>query len=95
MWQPGSVPLREHVTSAFNRLESPGGGDSRWGTSARAVNRYLAARLFASWVPYKSTRLLALVEDVSRAHDVLAREAGSQDLLAAIRATDLRIVHGR
>lgn len=94
-WQPGSVPLQDHVASAFSRLQYPRGGDSRWGASARAVNRYLAARLFASWVPYKSTRLLALVEDVSRAHDVLTREAGSQDLLAAIRATDLRIVHAR
>lgn len=94
-WEPAMGPLAVHVSAAFGRLPAPPGGRSKWGEDGRAVSRYLAARLFASWVPYRSQRLLDLVDDIARAHDLLASEAAHQDLTGAIRATDLQIVHGR
>jgi hypothetical protein len=58
------------------------------------VKRYLAARLFGSWVPYRVDRLSALVEHLQQTLLVLNEEASRADLLEAIRATDLRMVHG-
>jgi hypothetical protein len=92
-WRPDTGSLGGHVSAAFSRADVPVPEGSRWGDAGRVVNRYLAARLFASWVPYKSERLLALVDDLCRAHALLVREAARQDLVDAIRAVDLRIVH--
>ena len=58
---------------------------SRWGDLAPVVNRYLAARLFASWVPYKSNRLLALIDDLERAHAILAEAVANATLVDALR----------
>jgi hypothetical protein len=96
-WSPETGSLANHVLHAFSSRVESGAVPSRscWGTAAPVVNRYLAARLFASWVPYRADRLSALVRDLAHAHTVLRDEAGGSDLLAAIRATDLRIVHAR
>lgn len=94
-WSPSMGLLAEHVRRAFRaRLDtSSPRSPSAWGDAAPVVNRYLAARLFASWVPYRSNRLSALVLDLAHAHTVLSAHAARTDLLAAIRATDLQLVH--
>ena len=94
-WSPSDGPLRDEVARRFAATRGTPPTSSTWGGSRIVVNRYLAARLFASWVPYRSDRLGALVHDLAQAHLVLQEEAGraGATLLDAIRATDLRIVH--
>jgi hypothetical protein len=97
-WTPGDSSLREHVIRSFEALRHDRTPDveagSAWGSNGPVVNRYLAARLFASWVPYRADRLTALVDDLDRTLDVLNANAAGTTLLEAIRATDLRVVHG-
>lgn len=96
-WSPGPAgPLRAHVSRVFDRSSEPQEADARsaaWGEHADVVKRYLAARLFASWVPYRADRLTALIDDVSRTLDLLKEQAARKPLLDAIRDTDLRVVH--
>lgn len=94
-WHPADGTLAGSVRRAFSELaaEAPRAPVSRWGANARTVNRYLAARLFASWLPYRAQRLSDLVRELDRAHAILVEEAGRSGLLEGIRASDLRIVH--
>jgi hypothetical protein len=94
-WCPADGQLAHYVGQAFSSMPGVPEPSSSWGEKRTVVNRYLAARLFASWVPYRSERLGALVQDLARAHQVLREEAARHGagLVEAIRATDLRIVH--
>ena len=96
-WSPSIGCLADHVHRAFRDHGWPPHNQaaSHWGDNARVVIRYLAARLFASWIPYRADRLLAVVRDVAHAHATLLEESRGVDLRAAIRATDLRLVHAR
>jgi len=68
---------------------------------ARAVNRWLAARLFGAWIAYQSTGLLAIVRLLRIALDTLAVELmrmqkdtlQRREVLEAIRQSDYLIVH--
>jgi hypothetical protein len=100
-WRPTLGRLADYVARVFSLL---GGGATpsrtpgpATATTDTVVNRYLAARLFASWIPYQADRLRALVDDLARTHRILREEAAraGASLLEAIRATDLRVVHGR
>ena len=94
-WSPGDGPLAGSVRLVFSEIgaQAPRAAASHWGVNARVVNRYLAARLFASWVPYRAQRLSDLVQDLDRAHALLREESRRSGLLEGIRAADLRIVH--
>jgi len=95
-WTPGTDSLSEHVVRAFRAPREDGALTQEplsWGRQGRIVNRYLAARLFASWVPYRSHRLTALLDDLVRTLTLLKEAASRTELLEAIRATDLRVVH--
>jgi hypothetical protein len=96
-WFPGGNPLRTHVIQAFERRSEDAMAardvDS-WDGKSAVVNRYLAARLFASWVPYRADRLTAVIDHLQRTLAVLKEAASGTELLEAIRATDLRVVHG-
>lgn len=97
-WQPGADPLAAHVIDACRRGLSAAGNpahSSRWGDQAPVVNRYLAARLFASWVPYRTERLMDLLDDLRRTLHILEEESRRQPLLDAFRNTDLRVVHAQ
>jgi Fe-S-cluster containining protein len=72
------------------------------GHDNRAIRRYLAARLFGNWIAYNGHGLRAVVEGLRVHLAVLrmklvtcARAATSpqSDLIEAIRATDLLLVH--
>jgi Fe-S-cluster containining protein len=100
-WTPGNQSLRAHVIHAFGVVgaldEQPRRGKSSdlpGGEHGRVVNRYLAARLFASWIPYRADRLAALIDHLEETRASLEEESGRIGLLEAIRATDLRVVHG-
>jgi hypothetical protein len=68
---------------------------------ARAVNRWLAARLFGAWIAYQSTGLLVIVRLLRVALDTLVVELmrmqkeslQRRDVLEAIRQSDYLIVH--
>jgi hypothetical protein len=75
-----------------------------WAAHARAVRRYLAAKLFASWAALQGAGLDAWTRVVEIALDVLAVEAAraaaaspsgldDEALLEAVRRADLLIVH--
>jgi hypothetical protein len=95
MWRPGADTLRRHVTECFHArreaADSPHADDAHGASGV--INRYLAARLFASWVPYRASRLAALVDDLLRTLAMLREEMSRADLLEAIRATDFAIIH--
>jgi hypothetical protein len=96
-WKPGGSSLRAHVNGVFadaRREESTADPAPSLDDADTVVKRYLAARLFGSWVPYRVDRLSALVEHLQQTLLVLKEEASRADLLEAIRATDLRTVHG-
>jgi hypothetical protein len=94
-WSPQRTALAEHVSAAFRTAAPGAAATSRWGLDAPVVNRYLAARLFASWVPYRSGRLVDLVKDLMTTHERLTAAARRKELLEAIREVDLLVVHGR
>lgn len=86
-----------------NEIRSLGAlaGDSEF---APVIERFLAAKLFASWAAYQGDGTAAVRESVRAAHGVLlaeietaCREAGraldSELLLRAIRQTDLQLLH--
>jgi hypothetical protein len=94
-WTPGSSPLAAHVRERFVEESRTASTEksSRWGEQSEVVSRYLAARLFASWVPYRADRLTALIDDLEATHGVLEEEAAQGDLREAVRMADLRVVH--
>jgi Fe-S-cluster containining protein len=94
-WDPAHGPLAAHVARSFASVARGPRALSAWGVNAAVVNRYLAARLFASWVPFSSACLTALIQDLARTHALLQARASREgvDLLEAFRANDLRVVH--
>jgi Fe-S-cluster containining protein len=68
---------------------------------SRAVNRWLAARLFGSWIAYQSTGILAIVRLLRVALDTLVVELTRmekaslqrREVLDAIRHSDYLLVH--
>lgn len=75
-----------------------------WTDFARPVKRYLAARAFASWIPWHARDLRVAVRWLAAARSVLkveaARECGRTgrrldraQLVAAVRRADLLLVH--
>ena len=69
---------------------------------SRAVNRWLAARLFGTWIAYQGGGLLTIVRYLRAALDVLtvelARAAAEGDLdrravLESLRRSDYLLVH--
>ncbi len=67
---------------------------------ARPVNRYLATKLVASWVPWLATRSTTTARAVEVAHHVVLVEAaraagtpGRAALVHAVRQADLLLVH--
>jgi hypothetical protein len=94
-WRQGSITLADHVAIAFGCVPRGPRIESAWGERRTVVNRYLAARLFASWVPYRADRLSALIDDLAATHSLLLAAAarGNATLTDAIRATELRTVH--
>jgi Fe-S-cluster containining protein len=104
-WTPARGDLSAHVRAVFARLATTRRPPpDRDGSHARVIKRYIAARLFASWVPYRADRLTSLVDALDDAHALLTEEISRRsanpaqltrdDLLESIRATDFRIVHG-
>lgn len=90
---------------------TPPGGSGSGGTDSsrpdrldRTLRRYLAARVFASWVAYQGLGLRTLVRSLEAALAVVRAEAGrvvaaagrgldEALLVEAIRAADLRLLH--
>jgi hypothetical protein len=68
---------------------------------SRAINRWLAARLFGSWIAYQSTGLLAIARLLRVALDTLVMELTRLqkellqrcDVVEAIRQSDYLLVH--
>ena len=104
-WTPRGGDLSGHVRAVFAGLAAARRPpEVRSVPHARVFTRYLAAKLFASWVPYRADRLTSLIDALDHAHALLIGEISrrsadpahlSRDaLLESIRATDFRIVHG-
>jgi len=90
-WSPGGAPLLHEVHDAFAALAPPTADVDRAGV---AVKRWLAARLFGSWIAYQGEGLRTVVRYLRACLDAfhleLARDA---DPLEAIRRSDRLIVH--
>jgi hypothetical protein len=78
--------------------------EPKWDSFAPVVNRYLAARLFASWAAYRGDGIRSILEAASIADAVLRVETVRQCVGAnraldsfllkeAIRRSDLLLVH--
>ena len=77
---------------AFDTLPSPPAA----ATAAHdpAVKRWLAARLFGSWIAYQGDSLRTLVRYLRACHDVFLVElARDGNALQAIRRSDCLIIH--
>jgi hypothetical protein len=83
------------------KMLTPMAGDSEF---APVIERFLAAKLFASWAAYQGDGVTAIRESVRNAHRLLiaetetaCREAGrtidAELLKRAIRRTDLQLLH--
>lgn len=99
--EPGLVipPLPEAASAADHRWVEPA-----WSAFSGPVRRYLAARLFASWLAYQGRGLRTVVAGVRLALDVVRVEAAgaclgaAHDLdrallLEAVRAADRLLLH--
>jgi hypothetical protein len=90
-WSPGTTPLRYEVHDAFARLAPPA---AVLRPRDLAVKRWLAARLFGSWIAYQAEGLRTLVRYLHACFDTFLIElARDDDALEAIRRSDRLIVH--
>lgn len=91
-WTPGSGALLDTVQASFPRLPSAAAVADR---DRRAIARWLAARLFATWSAYQGERgLKAIVEYLRNCLDTFNREvAADGNALEAIRRSDLFLLH--
>ena len=92
-WSPASgMPLEHAVRDAFGMLPPP--RTSALAPHDDAVKRWLAARLFGSWIAYQANALGTLVRYLQACHDIFAiefaRDGRARD---AIRRSDHLIVH--
>jgi len=92
-WGPNEgIPLEHAVHDAFGMLPPP--PTSTPEPHDAAVKRWLAARLFGSWLAYQGDALATIVAYLHACHDVfrveLARDGNARE---AIRRSDHLIVH--
>ena len=92
-WSPdSSVPLERAVHDAFGTVATP--PSAALAAHDPAVKRWLAARLFGSWIAYQGNSLRTLVRYLLACHDVFVVElARDGHALEAIRRSDRLIVH--
>lgn len=92
-WLPADgAPLESVVRDAFGKLPPPAAGTLA--PHEPAVKRWLAARLFGSWVAYQGNALGTLVRYLHACLDVLTIElARDGNPREAIRRADHLIVH--
>jgi Fe-S-cluster containining protein len=91
-WQPdGGVPLEHVVRDAFARIAPR---TAALAAFEPAVKRWLAARLFGTWIAYQGNGLMTIVRYLRACCDVfdveLARDGRARE---AIRRADHLIVH--
>jgi Fe-S-cluster containining protein len=90
-WTPGPHPLLHAVRDAFGTMAPPTAVLDVW---EPAVKRWLAARLFGTWIAYQGTGLQTIVRYLGACLDVFTIElARDGNPLEAIRRSDLLIVH--
>ena len=91
-WQPESeTPLHDAVSEAFAQAMPAPSGVARF---EPAVNRWLAARLFGSWIAYQGNGLRTIVHYLRACLDTYNVEvARDGDAMEAIRRADHLIVH--
>jgi Fe-S-cluster containining protein len=90
-WSPGRTPLRHVVFDAFAAL-SP--ATAVLEDHDPAVKRWLAARLFGSWIAYQGEGLATIVRYLRACLDAFTIElARDRDALQAIRRSDRLIIH--
>lgn len=94
-WSPGvdadGEPLLHAVRDAFGLLSPP---TAALADHEPAVKRWLAARLFGTWIAYQGNGLRTIVRYVQACLDIFTIElARDRDALQAIRRSDHLIVH--
>lgn len=90
-WTPGGVPLLHAVRDAFARSAPPA---SALAPHEPAVKRWLAARLFGTWIAYQGEGLPTIVRYLRACLASFEIEvARDGDALEAIRRCDRLIVH--
>lgn len=92
-WTPGDGALQDAVHAAFDTA-SPAGSRDSGDVAAAAVKRWLAARLFGTWIAYQGDGLAAtlryLRSCLATFEGELAEDGSARE---AIRRSDLAIVH--
>lgn len=90
-WTPGSSRLLDAVHDAFESTTRPSAAPA---AHDRAVNRWLAARLFGTWIAYQGEGLRTIVRYLRACLASFQIElARDGDPLEAIRRCDRLIVH--
>lgn len=92
-WSPDSgIPLEHAVRDAFGMLPPP--PTAALAPHEGAVKRWLAARLFGSWIAYQGNALGTVVRYLQACYDIFliefARDANARE---AIRRSDHLIIH--
>lgn len=101
-WRPGPTSLTDWIARLSPNTHPP--RLAKGHQAHRVIRRYLAARAFASWLPYQGNGIAAglggLALALSELRDRIARVSArgcrglsDEGLKDAIRATDLRLVH--
>jgi hypothetical protein len=92
-WEPDAgLPLEHAVRDGFGTLPPP--PTAVLAPHDPAVKRWLAARLFGSWLAYQGDALRTIVRYLHACHDVFLVElARDRNPLQAIRRSDHLIVH--
>jgi Fe-S-cluster containining protein len=91
-WTPGGETLINRVERAFaNIIVSPHGAIAGHDS---AVQRWLAARLFATWIAYQGRGLETIVRYLGMCLNAFERElAQCGDAMEAIRRSDYHLIH--
>jgi Fe-S-cluster containining protein len=93
-WSPGGGALRDAIERAFEGERATLSEAFRPVSSPSAINRWLAARLFANWIAYQGDGLDAIVRYLDRCLATFDAElAVDGDAIQAIRRSDLAILH--
>lgn len=95
-WSPGRESLASIIDNAFARARGARGDDER--SPKRALDHplkaFLASHLFASWAAYQGGGVMAVVDAVRTALELVEPElTGEEPFIESVRAADLRLRH--
>jgi Fe-S-cluster containining protein len=92
-WQPGGPRLADSIVRGFDAARDRSSSEPLSGRLEHATKAFLAAHLFASWAAYQNGGLMAICDEVERAHGLIGVQTTDDGFIEAVRKADLCLRH--